>query len=49
MSTHIRVDAASGLVHSLVTFAANVHDVMQAYTLPLHISTLQFVANIMRV
>ena len=33
MKAHIGVDAATGLVHSLVTTAANVHDVTQAHAL----------------
>jgi len=33
MKAHIRVDAESGLVHTLVTTAANVHDVTQAQDL----------------
>lgn len=33
MKAHIGVDAVSGLVHSLVTTAANVHDVTQAHAL----------------
>ena len=33
MKAHIGVDAASGLVHSLVTTAGNVHDVTQAHAL----------------
>lgn len=33
MKAHIGVDAATGLVHSLVTTAANVHDLTQAHAL----------------
>lgn len=33
MKAHIGVDAASGLVHTLVTTPANVHDVTQAHAL----------------
>ena len=33
MKAHIGVDAASGLVHTLVATPANVHDVTQAYAL----------------
>ncbi len=33
MKAHIGADAASGLVHTLVTTAANVHDVNQAHAL----------------
>ncbi|SUA53177.1 Transposase DDE domain [Oligella urethralis] len=33
MKAHIGVDAASGLVHTLVTTPANTHDVTQAHAL----------------
>ena len=36
MKAHIGVDAESGLVHTLVTTAANVHDVTQAHQDLLH-------------
>lgn len=35
MKVHIGVDAQSGLVHTLIATAANVHDVTQAHA-PLH-------------
>ena len=33
MKAHIGVDAASGLVHTMVTTPANAHDVTQAHAL----------------
>jgi hypothetical protein len=35
---HIGVDAASGLVHTVIGMAGNVSDIMQAHALPNYLS-----------